>query len=268
MAIGLLCLITLGTAWHLRAEYLLRASSGLGYGLGVAGLSMMLLMLLYSARKRVRVLRHAGAIRRWFHLHMMLGLLGPTAILLHSNFSGGSRNATIALASMLLVAGSGIVGRFIYTKIHDEYRGQKATVEQLRERALKERGTIGEIAGGDSALVALLESFERKLLVASPSYLLGLWRFAYAGWLARFTRRKARRMLRDGAGRRAEKGAFTVTDQRTAMRNVSEYIWSVRRAARFAGYDRMFSAWHVLHLPFCVLLFGSALFHVIAVHMY
>jgi hypothetical protein len=33
-------------------------------------------------------------------------------------------------------------------------------------------------------------------------------------------------------------------------------------------YERAFALWHAFHLPFCVVLFGAAAVHVVAVQMY
>ena len=38
--------------------------------------------------------------------------------------------------------------------------------------------------------------------------------------------------------------------------------------ARFGAVERLFSLWHVAHLPLVVILVLTALFHVLAVHMY
>jgi hypothetical protein len=42
----------------------------------------------------------------------------------------------------------------------------------------------------------------------------------------------------------------------------------MRRVARFSSYERAFALWHAFHLPFCIVLFGAAAVHVVAVHMY
>jgi hypothetical protein len=65
----------------------------------------------------MRSLRTFGSVVFWFRLHMTLGLIGPTLILFHANFRLGSLNSNVAMFAMLLVAASGIVGRYLYRKI-------------------------------------------------------------------------------------------------------------------------------------------------------
>ncbi len=111
------------------------ASSNLGYWLGVAGGTAMLLLFLYPLRKRWRAMREIGSTRFWFALHMTLGIAGPLLIVLHSTLAFGSLNATVAFASMALVAASGIVGRFLYGRIHHGLYGRRATLAELRAQA-------------------------------------------------------------------------------------------------------------------------------------
>ena len=109
--------VALLIGWLNRDQEYLVPDSGLGYWLGIAGASLMLLLLLYPLRKRMRSLRTFGSVVFWFRLHMALGLIGPTLILFHANFRLGSLNSNVAMFAMLLVAASGIVGRCLYRKI-------------------------------------------------------------------------------------------------------------------------------------------------------
>jgi hypothetical protein len=42
----------------------------------------------------------------------------------------------------------------------------------------------------------------------------------------------------------------------------------VRRAAQFATFEKLFSLWHVVHVPFLCMLVITAVIHVVAVHAY
>jgi len=117
---------------HARLERYITPQRGIGYWLGITGGSLMLLLLVYSARKRVSWLRWMGSIPAWFEFHMVLGVVGPLLILFHSNFSLGATNSNVALICMLLVAGSGVVGRYIYTRLHAHMDGNEDTLEQLK----------------------------------------------------------------------------------------------------------------------------------------
>ena len=49
---------------------------------------------------------------------------------------------------------------------------------------------------------------------------------------------------------------------------VANYLFEIERVSKFHTYERIFSLWHVLHIPLVYLLVATAIFHVIAVHMY
>ncbi len=108
--VGLACALLLVWGYRLRDELYFTPDEQLGYVLGIVGLGCMVLLLGYSLRKRMRPLASLGPVRSWFQVHMVLGLLGPTAILFHCNFQVGAVNSGVALACVLLVARLGLDG--------------------------------------------------------------------------------------------------------------------------------------------------------------
>ena len=114
---SLVVVALLYVGWNFPTERYITPKRGMGYALGIIGGSLMLL-LLYSLRKRYTWLRFLGPTPSWFRFHMVLGILGPLCILYHSNFTTGATNSNVALFAMLTVAGSGLIGRYIYAHIH------------------------------------------------------------------------------------------------------------------------------------------------------
>lgn len=263
LPVGLFCVGVIVVGWRTRSEYYVVPDEGLGYALGIVGLSMLVLLLLYSLRKRSRALASAGALQHWFHIHMALGLLGPTAILAHSNFSLGSLNANVALLCMLVVSASGIVGRFIYTHIHYEYRGHVASLAELHAQASGE---------GD----VLAEAIRHAPGISKPLEELRGWAFAERGAIGRLVmmttigmRVRASRRRARSAWRRCKAGASGAVPSTRDVRNAIRVQTSaIRRVAEYSTYERFFALWHALHLPFCVGLYLAAAVHVVAVHMY
>ena len=94
--------VALVWGWRVRDELYMTPQSGFGYGLGVVGTALMVLLLLYSVRKRLRFMRAWGPIRYWFGIHMALGVVGPLAILFHAGFQLGSLNSAVALWCVVL----------------------------------------------------------------------------------------------------------------------------------------------------------------------
>ncbi len=262
--VALLCGLAVFLGWRVRDEYYLVPDEGLGYALGIAGLAMMALLLLYSLRKRWRPLARAGRVQRWFHVHMLLGLLGPTAILFHSNFQLGSLNANVALVCMLTVSLSGIVGRFIYTRIHYEYLGRMATLEELRRQAQGEEGTFADLVRSAPEAVRALGAFRESCLVPRATWIGRAFAFVSTGSRGRAAYRRALR-----AWKNTERtGRTSRMPAREVKKMLKRQVSAIRRVGEYGAYERAFALWHAFHLPFTVILFLAAAVHVVAVHMY
>ncbi len=268
MAVGWL----LYRGWLLRGEHYLTAEKGVGYLLGIIGGSLMLALLLYPLRKNLRLMRRWGSVSIWFRMHMLFGVLGPALILFHSNFILGSLNSTVALLCMLLVAASGLIGRFIYTRIHYGLYGSKATLQELGEIATSSKGRLEWLCGRDEEFQQRLRQVE--LLAMEPVN--GIWhslarwlKYTLSAWwirwhLGRLTTQALRR-----AGHLAKWDSKTQRRQRREARAyLKRYFQTARKVLEFNFYERMFALWHVVHLPFFFMMLLSGVIHVIAVHMY
>lgn len=245
--------------WLHRHDKWLDPHAGTGYALGIIGGSLMLVLLVYPIRKRTRSApRAVGSVGFWFRLHMMLGLIGPLAILYHSRFTWGALNSAFALGAMIIVASSGLIGRFFYSRVHRGYSDRKLEVRALKAEMDEKLATLLQSGGGQSDLIGLIQPFEDRAVRAGGNF----WSSAAAVvGLGIETRRMHRCLLA-----RAPRGADRHTIQLREL--LDEYFEAVRRAAEFAFYDRLLRLWHLLHLPLFILLVAAALLHVVAVHMY
>lgn len=267
-----LLVATLALAWIAQHYGYYRPGDDFGYYLGVAGGVMMLTLLLYPLRKHLRFMQPLGAIRHWFRLHMLFGVLGPLLIVIHSAFGIGSLNAGVALACMLLVAGSGVIGRFIYTRIHHGLYGRKATFEEMQAEFGIHTDEVKSRFHFAPAVETHLRLFGEQAVAAPSGPLSATWQFLSLAPRARRVRRHCRRELglvlrKHAAQRQWSREKYR---QRLAAADgmIREYLDSVRHAAQFHAYERLFSLWHILHVPFVFMLVISGVVHVIAVHMY
>lgn len=251
--------IALSWGWSVREERYWSPEFGLGYSLGIVGTALMVLLLLYSVRKRFRFMRSLGPIRHWFGPHMILGVLGPVAIFFHANFELGSLNSAVAFSCMVLVSGSGLIGRFIYPKIHHGLFGSRTSLRELREDVAANRGAIGAAVAASPELALELKEYEASVTADRRGLMGSLWHFVALPIRARRVRRRSRRRLRASA---------SVVEVEESIVAVDSFLQDVRRVAEFGAYERLFSLWHAFHLPICVMLFLAAAVHVVAVHMY
>lgn len=261
--VGLAAACGIIAGWTHRDRMDLVAYEGLGYALGIAGLSMMSLLLLYSLRKRWQRMQGTGPAPLWLQIHMSLGVLGPTAILFHANFRLGSLNSRAALFCMATVSLSGVVGRFLYMHIHSVFLDRRRAVGDIHTSGLPALVAAKQIA---PELETLLWDFRVGALdAAARSWTARTRAFLRVGADARKASRRGLAIYRRALAKQPVGDAPRAPD---VARSLREYATRVRTLARMNFYERAFALWHAFHLPFCVVLFGAAAVHIVAVQMY
>ncbi|MBI3437905.1 MAG: pyridine nucleotide-disulfide oxidoreductase [Proteobacteria bacterium] len=272
LVIFVICVVgVLYLAWQHRGESWLDPRHGWGYPLGIVGGSMMLALLLYPLRKRAKSMRTLGSVATWFRLHMILGIVGPVLVVVHSNFEIKSLNAAVALYSMLIVSGSGIVGRYFYGRIHRGLYGSKVEARELIAEAQGFRRDM-DVDVRAAAQNVVLAALEREAMTQSRGFFSAV---AHAVSLNVHAARSERELIADcdrelESWASQERWPARVRSRRIAEahRKIRRYHDAVRRVGSLAVYERLFSAWHVLHLPLFFMLILTALIHVVAVHLY
>lgn len=268
----LLVCLAIALAWSARERNLIRAEDGLGYALGIVGATLMLLLLVYPLRKRVRALGKLGSVRFWFRTHMVFGILGPVLVLLHSNFVLGSLNSRIALFCTLIVASSGIVGRYLYAKIHYGMHGQRASLASLRtDIATQAAAATGALPSARLINERMLP-YEQRVLDRSTKVLASVYdalSSPVAAWRLQRSIGKAIRLDLEATAAtsrlstEARDRLLERADEQLALR-----LATYRKLAQLRGCERLFSLWHIVHFPLFLVMVLAAIVHVIAVHAY
>ena len=269
-ALFVLCGILLVIGWVFPTERYLTPESGLGYALGILGGSLMLLLLLYPLRKRVEWFSFLGGVRTWFQIHMFLGLIGPICILYHSNYRLGAINSNVALFSMLIVSGSGLIGRYFYTRIHYGLTERATTLEDLQGRSDQLKSSVQSMPFMPELLQRLVLE-ERHLLtkvsacpfLISPIYSLFM-SFAARMRLARYCQRALVLACKDSPVLFSEHRRLL----KASKNYIRQRIKATRELSEFRAYTRLFSLWHLFHLPLFFMLLMAGIVHVISVHVY
>lgn len=252
---------------------LYKPGDDLGFNIGLAGGLMMLTLLIYPLRKRFAFMKQFGLLPKWFKWHMIFGILGPTLIMFHSTFVIHSTNAGVAMISMLLVGGSGVFGRFFYTKIHRGLYGRQITLKGMQEEMSK----TGSFNRSFLVFAPDLEHKLEQFRIRVEGMQGGFMDFFSVGVQSALLSRSLTKNLHQVMAAQAQEKKW---DQGTSKKNVDElyeeyaehirtYIKTVRDAAQFRTYERLFSLWHIFHIPLVYMLVFSGIYHVIAVvYMY
>mgnify|MGYP001819768308 CR=1 FL=1 len=263
-AIGVAVVLLFG--WSRRDDNYLSAENGAGYALGIIGGTLMLLLILYPISKRTTLLKRLLPMRYWFGLHMLFGIIGPVMILFHSNFQVGSLNSMVALVSMLLVAGSGLIGKYIYTNIHHGLYGKRITLHELREEAESKYKELSLIYGLDEKVNNRRGIMEKRVMRDYTGITLSLIHAMLLAIDSRRLKSGIKRVLKSASA--SEALNTNSQKNKVIMAFVDRYTLALRNVAAFRIYERMFSLWHILHLPLFIMLIITAVIHIFATHIY
>ena len=122
-------------------------SKGIWHPIGWTGSGMMVVMMLYSVRKRVGMFRSFGLLRHWLSAHMFLGIMGPVLVTFHTTFKFNGIIAT-SFWAMITTMVFGILGRYIYIQIPRSLAGAELRVQDI-ERMIQAIDTrLGEFSKG------------------------------------------------------------------------------------------------------------------------
>ncbi len=272
IGLGLLAGLLSFFAWLVASGGVFKAGDDIGYNLGLVGGLMMLSLLLYPVRKRTRLMDRLGSMQAWFRYHQMAGIFGPLLVLFHSTFRIGSMNGRVALYAMILVAASGLVGRFLYRHIHRGMYGQHLSMRDAEEDLKQSAEDVRSIFGEYPQIRAQLAEFRTSAFAHEPSLWKRLWRFA----TLKSRGHRLSLSVRDGIKKaliKAKRENRLTRHQRIlayqlAKQKCDAFVDAICEAAQLSSWERLFSLWHVLHVPFLYLLLVSGIVHVIAVHMY
>jgi len=226
-----------------------KAGGSVGHKLGIMGASMMVLMLLYSVRKRVGALRRLGPLSRWLDVHIYLGVFGPLLIVLHSTFKVQGLVA-LSFWSMVVVALSGVLGRYLYLQIPRTRAGEEVALAELEAEDRELSSQLRARFRLDEAQLAKLDA-----LVAVPE------RTGLLGGFARLVTDDLR--LRSGL-REFARSCRSVPRPvvRDFQRVVRQKAQVHRRILLWDRVHELFHYWHVLHKPFALVMYLFMIVHV------
>jgi hypothetical protein len=265
-------LAALALGYSQRDEYLVVPKDGVGYWLGIVGSLMMLGLLLYPLRKTLPSLQRIGTVAGWFRWHMLLGVLGPVLILFHSGFRINATNSAVAMLVMATVVVSGIIGRYLYARLHIGIYGTKSSALALIKDAEVFRRSFGDGLDEAAPIQRELALFVAEVL-PEPGSIIGSIR--QLSLVERQSRARHFRLMVEIEAiiaARALRQRWSSEDYETRL-NLAEgqlnaYFACLKRATAYRVYERLFSGWHVLHMPLFFLLIFVVLAHVFAVHWY
>lgn len=230
----------------------MKPSGTFSHGLGIIGATMITVgVAMYSSRKRIRALWNLGKLSSWLEFHIFLCLVGPVLVIYHTTFKAGGI-AAISLWTMLSVASSGIVGRFLYVLIPRNIKGGELTSHQINEEFDRIGAVLRESELGTKLLRAIDKHFAA---VKRPETF-------FETLTTYFSLIKSKRQVRRAVRLLLSKSNLPPDVAKTLYKAASSRASLIQRSVILLQAEKLFYYWHAIHLPFSVIMFITLAVHI------
>ncbi len=232
------------------------AGRPISFYLGVVGFGFILMTNPYTWRKKWSILKKIGTLTGWLEFHIFCGLFGPTCIIFHSGFKVRGL-VGISFWSMIIVAVSGVIGRYIYVQILREEKLTSQDIKVMDERLEKMRVQAGEKVTVQDLILAKELALH---FVGLPDGVEGAKRRSLVGVLLSSFWGDLRLL-------------FSAPPIVPGLPERSRYLLAAnalnqRRSVLLETFRRMLGYWHSFHLPFAVFMYLAAVIHIAAALMF
>lgn len=232
-------------------DLLLRSGGTGGLWLGILGTSLMLAMLSYSVRKFLLNVKFLGSPTHWLHFHIICGVMGPVFILLHTAFTPPHGLIGIGFWCMVLVALSGVFGRYVYGHFPRTAAGRSEDLEGALEALVQLRADVvaasphasSEAIGSAVALVRDLDQRAESILQ----------------WIQLDVEVRRRKDLIPAHLARA---GLDATQQQVVGRTLVAQLMAKRNVEAWTITSKLFQWWHLFHEPL-----AKAMYIIVFVHI-
>jgi hypothetical protein len=231
---------------------LLKPSGLIGHGFGIIGSLLIVVGVFgYMARKRFRRFSRWGYLKYWLEFHIFLCSLGPVLVLYHTAFKFGGIVA-VSFWSMVAVVVSGLVGRFIYLQIPRTLEGRDLSLNELNLQKAAFFDSIKDKFALDNAFV----DFLNKVFVSEKA----LYQGSFFSKMAQ--RLRYERIIRKQIAKELKVRQIQDKDLKRIKKLVHSEIVLNRRIAWLSTMHRFLEYWHVIHLPFALIMLVIMIVHV------
>ncbi len=231
---------------------LLKPSGLVGHGAGIIGALLMTVGVFgYMARKRFRRLSRLGILKYWLEFHIFLCSLGPVLVLYHTAFKFGGLVA-LSFWSMVAVVISGIIGRFIYLQIPRTIEGRAMSMNELNLKKAKFNSDLKAQFSLDNEFIELVNTST----ISEDDLYKGTF-FGKILKRLKFEKQQFKLINTELQIRKIPK-----SKQRQIIRFVRAEIVLGRRIAWLTTMQNYLRYWHVLHLPFALIMLIIMIIHI------
>lgn len=235
------------------SHQLLKPSGLIGHGLGIIGSLLILIgVFSYMARKKIRKFSRLGVLRNWLEFHIFLCTLGPLLVLYHTAFKFGGIVA-VSFWSMVAVVVSGVIGRYIYVHIPRTIEGRELSMAEIGNMRGELSARLRESYHVNEGIIDMMqESFTLQPQTENKTI---IFKLIAHDRLDKEVLRKIKFEL--------SKHNFTGQSLHEAVDLCKREIALTRRVEMLSTLQDLFRNWHVIHLPFALIMLAIMIVHVV-----
>ncbi|MCB2229669.1 hypothetical protein KQH82_03065 [bacterium] len=243
---------------HANQHEVLKPGGLIGHGFGMVGSSMILLLFLYSARKRGKFGLRFGRMNRWLDVHIWFGIMGPLFITLHTAGKFGGI-VSISYWSMMAVMLSGFIGRYIYMQIPRDDSGHALSLAEIENTI---DGLSNLLERDYDVTPEVVQSLSRRALgsgfegTGAFGVILAMLLFDLSRPFRNWRLRRYVRRLYPNIPSKATAEILQAAKSRAAL---------TRRRAVLKVINSVFHYWHVIHKPFAIVMIVIMFVHIAVV---
>lgn len=217
--------------------------------LGWVGFSLMVLMNVYSMRKRFSFMQNLGRLSHWLNFHIFCGIMGPTLIFFHCGLKVRGL-VGISFWSMVISLTSGIIGRYFFVQLSSH----KGEFEAAANKALEKLNKILE-----KVKIEIAPEKKEKLLKISLAHVGANLSDQQPGPFSAFLS--------------SIEGDFRIAFSDlpmpknwplSAKAQVLRFAINKRRSQSIGSFEKLMGYWHSFHFPFAIFMYVAAVIHIIS----
>jgi len=231
----------------------LKPSGVLGHGFGIIGSLMMFIgVATYMLRKRIHKMTRLGLLKYWLEFHIFLCSLGPTLVLYHTAFKFGGLVA-VSFWSMVAVALSGVIGRYIYLQIPHTIEGREMNLNEINQvKDELNKKLIVDYQMDEVILNEILQAVKKRPDRSGSTML----KRSIAKFIFEIKILKEVKSI-------LKQNNISGKNSTEVIRLIKNEISLNRKIDRLITMKNLFGYWHVAHLPFALLMLVIMIIHVI-----
>jgi hypothetical protein len=246
---------------------LLKPSGSIGIKLGILGTVLFFIIFLYALRKVIPWLGRFGTARHWMDFHVIAGITAPVIIAYHASFKFQGI-AGFAFWIMVAVALSGVIGRYLYSKIPRSLNAAELSLNELQHSEIE----LSEALLGQSLYSE--QQLRRVLDVPSAAHIRRIGPLLAIGEMIAFDVRlpfqvAGLRRRSAGFGRKLLSAGGLLPSGNPEVEHVVRLVRQKaslsKRVVFLDQTQRVFHLWHVIHRPFSYAFAVLAILHIVVV---